>query len=115
MKQANSTSYSGFSTGTGLGLWLFFLFCFIFLGYSIPLSILLGAAGGLASALVLGWWKTKDNPDDLKPIISEEPEELEDMPPKVSGLRLAHQRDVKARNRSQGLFKPFSRFFTRDK
>lgn len=115
MKQDNSNAFSGFSTGTGLSLWLFFLFSFIFLGYSIPLSILLGAVGGLACALVFGWWKTRDNPDDLRPPMPADPEDDEESPPKVSGLRLAHQRDVKARTRSQSTFKPFSRFFTRDR
>lgn len=115
MKQANRNTLSGFSTGTGLSLWLFFLFCFIFLGYPVPLSILLSAVGGLASALVFGWWKTKDNPDDLRPMILEDQENFEEASPRVSGLRLAHQRNVKARNRSQVSLNPFRRFFPRDR
>ena len=115
MKQTDSNTSLGFSTGTGLGLWLFFLFSFIFLGYPIPLSILLGAVGGLGAALVFGWWKTKDNPEDLRPMILEDPEEFEEKAPKVSGLRSAHQRNVQARKRSQSSSNPFSRFFTRDK
>ncbi|HEY9637361.1 MAG TPA: hypothetical protein V6D14_28430 [Coleofasciculaceae cyanobacterium] len=92
---------NGFSTGTALQLWLFFLISFYFLGYSVPLSILLGLAGGLGGGLVIGWWKTKDNPNDLQPV---EPDvEEEEGPAKVSGLRLAKQRrdEAKGRRRSQ--------------
>lgn len=78
------------------------------------MSILLGAVAGLATALVAGWWKTKDDPSEA-PIIPElqEPEEVEDTPPsaKVSGLRSAHQRNSKARSRAQPVPNPFSRFF----
>jgi hypothetical protein len=80
---------------------LFFLFCFFFLGYPVPLSILLGLAGGLGAGWVIGWWKTKDDPKDLLP---PEPQEEEKTPAKVSGLRLAKQRrdTAKAKKRSQG-------------
>ena len=109
MTQTLTGFSKGFSTGTGLKLWLFFLFCFYFLGYPVPLSILLGFAGGLASGLVVGWWKTKDEPSDLK---STNAEELEESSPKVSGLHLAKQRrDKRAKNRSPGLVTPFSRLF----
>ncbi len=30
------------------------------MGYSAPLSILLGAIGGLASGLIVDWWQSKD-------------------------------------------------------
>jgi hypothetical protein len=101
----------GFSTG--LKLWLFFLFCFFFMGYSVPLSIFLGAAGGLASALVVGWWKTKDEPIEPQPV---EINDLDENFPRVSGLRLAKQRrDAKTQNRTRyrtkRLLMPFSRFF----
>ncbi|HEY9901699.1 MAG TPA: hypothetical protein V6D43_04610 [Candidatus Sericytochromatia bacterium] len=107
-------SYSGFSTGTGLRLWLFFLFCFYFLGYSVPLSILFGAAGGLAGALVMGWWKTKDDPNALMQLIPDESEELENTSLKVSGLRRAKQRrDARRQNRLPAFLAPVSRFFVR--
>jgi hypothetical protein len=103
---------SGFSTGTGLKLWLFFLFCFYFMGYPVALSILLGAAGGLAAGWVFGWWKSKDEPMELK---SEKTEESEETSPrrKVSGLRLASQRrsNTKSRRRSEGLQSPWSNFW----
>lgn len=91
----------GFSTGIGLQLWLFVLFCFYFLGYPIPLSILLGLAAGLGGGWVFGWWKTNDNPKDLQVT---EPEEVEEAPAKVRGLRLAKQRRdaARAKKRSQG-------------
>lgn len=114
MKQANSDAFPGLSPGNGLRAWLFFLFCFFFLGYSPPMSILLGAVAGLATALVAGWWKTKDDPSEAPPMpVQEEQEDLEDTPPpqKVSGLRSAHQRNSRARSRSQPIANPFSRFF----
>ncbi len=116
MTQANSGSSAKLSTGNGLRAWLFFLFCFFFLGYSVPLSILFGAVAGLANALVFGWWKTPDEPSEL-PAIPEppDPEEIQDTEPspKVSGLRSAHQRNTRARNRSQQLSIPFRQFFDR--
>ena len=78
------------------------------------MSILLGAVAGLATALVAGWWKTKDDPSEALPMpVQPDPEEIEDTPPppKVSGLRSAHQRNTRARNRSQPIANPFSRFF----
>jgi hypothetical protein len=114
MTQTLTGFSKGFSTGTALKLWLFFLFCFYFLGYPVPLSILLGFAGGLASGLVIGWWNTKDEPADLKPA---KVEELEESSPRVSGLRSAKQRrDGRTKNRSPGLVTPFNGFFQkRDK
>lgn len=78
------------------------------------MSILLGAVGGLATALVAGWWKTKDDPSEAPPMpVQPDPDEIEDTQPpaKVSGLRSANQRNSKARNRSQPIANPFSRFF----
>jgi len=114
MKQANSEAFPGLSPGNGLRAWLFFLFCFFILGYSPAMSILLGAVGGLATALIAGWWKTKDDPSEAPPMpVQQDLEEIEDTPPppKVSGLRSAHQRNSRHRNRSQPISNPFSRFF----
>jgi hypothetical protein len=110
-KKAMAKFPGGFSTGTGLQLWLVFLFCFYFLGYPVPLSILLGAAGGIAAGWVIGWWKTNDAPRDLEP---EEIEDSEELPTKVSGLRLAKQkRDARTRKRAQRPQLSFSNFFRR--
>jgi hypothetical protein len=103
---------AGFSEGfsTALKLWLFFMMSFFFLGYPVPFCILLGAIGGFAGGWVAAWWKSKDDPKDLEPQPVEEPE----IPPRVSGLRLAkQQRDNKTPQRSQGLIKPLSGFFER--
>lgn len=77
------------------------------------MSILLGAVAGLATALVAGWWKTKDDPSEAPPMpVQDEEEEIEDTPlPKVSGLRAANQRNSRARNRLQPISNPFNRFF----
>ena len=48
----------GFSTG--LQIWLLFLIGLFGMGYSAPLSIFLGAIGGLASGLIVDWWQSKD-------------------------------------------------------
>lgn len=92
----NSSGYSeGFSAG--LKFWLFFLLSFVLVGYPIPLSIFLGAIGGLAGGSVVAWWKSKDEPSAAKPAATEAPQEI---PAKLSGFRLAKQkRDNKAKNR----------------
>jgi hypothetical protein len=92
--------FTGFSTGTGLRLWLFFLFCFFFLGYPVPLSILLGFAGGIAGGWAMGWWKSSEGP---RVVESQEEEDLDlEEQPRVSGLRLAKQRrDNRSRKRTQ--------------
>lgn len=92
---------SGFSAGfsTGLKLWLFFLLSFVLLGYSVPLSILLGAIAGLAGGWIIAWWKSTDEPNSSEPPPTEIPEEP---PAKLSGLRLAKQkRDAQKKKRSR--------------
>ena len=112
MKQTVTDLSKAFSTGYGLRLWLFFLLSFYFLGYSVPLSILLGAAGGLSGGLVVGWWKSKDDPSDLQPEEMVDEDDLRENREKLRGLRLAkQQRDSKYRQPSQGFGLPFSGFF----
>lgn len=72
-----------------LRLWLLFLLALFFLGYPVPFSILMGAVGGFAGGWVFSWWKSKD---ESVAIESEEPEESEEIPVRVSGLTLAKQR-----------------------
>lgn len=104
--------FTGFSTGTGLRLWLFFLFCFFFLGYPVPLSILLGFAGGVAGGWAMGWWKSSEGP---RVVESEEEEDLDvEEQPRVSGLRLAKQRrDNRSRKRTQRPLVTFGGFLRR--
>lgn len=100
-KKSKAGLFTGFSTGTGLRLWLFFLFCFFFLGYPVPLSILLGFAGGVAGGWAMGWWKSSEGP---RVVESEEEQDLDvlEEQPRVSGLRLAKQRrDNRTRRRIQ--------------
>lgn len=61
---------------TGLMLWLFFLVAFVLLGYSIPLSIVIGAIGGLSSGAIVTGWNSKDRPPPQTS--SEEEESSED-------------------------------------
>ena len=107
----NLASLSG-GLSTGLQVWLFFLFCFYFLKYSVPLSIRLGASGGLASAVMVAWWKSKDEPSDSKRDNVEQGEDSEDESTQLSGIRFAtKQRRNRGKTRSHGLLKPLSGFF----
>jgi hypothetical protein len=64
--------------------------------------------------LVMGWWKTKDDPNALMQLIPDESEELENTSLKVSGLRRAKQRrDARRQNRLPAFLAPVSRFFVR--
>ncbi|MBE9201103.1 MULTISPECIES: hypothetical protein [unclassified Nodularia (in: cyanobacteria)] len=44
----------------GLKYWLFFLLGFVFLGYSPPLSILLGAIAAVGGGWITAWWGSKE-------------------------------------------------------
>lgn len=111
LQQSLSGISNGFSTGIALQLWLFFLFCFYFLGYPVPLCILLGLAGGLGGGLIIGWWKTKDQPIEVRPVELEEEETSE----RISGLRSAKRRRdaAKSRKRSPGVFTSFGSLLKR--
>lgn len=93
-----------FATGfpTFLKLWLFFLLAFVFLGYSIPLSIGLGAIAGLAGGFTNAWLKSKDEPSKAPP---DEPSILEEKSTKLGGLRKAMQQRNMNKN-SNSLLKP---------
>jgi hypothetical protein len=54
--------FSGFSAGVPAGLrWaLFFLIAFYMLGGSAVFSVALAVIGGIATSLVVDWWKSKD-------------------------------------------------------
>lgn len=93
---------------------MFFLLSFFFLGYSVYLSIFLGAVGGLAGGWVIGWWKSKDDPSDLQPEELVDEEDLRANRARVRGLRLAKQhRDSKDRKQSEAFGLRFSRFFAK--
>jgi len=113
IKQAQ-TEISGFSINNGLKFWLFFLFCFFFLQYPIPLSILLGAVGGVSGGWVIGWWNTKDDPIEKPQPEETKPEEevVEEVPVTMTGLRRAKQeRDALAKRRSEELPAPLNWLF----
>ncbi len=60
---------------TGLMVWLFFLVAFVLLGYSVPLSIIVGAIGGLSGGTIVTWWNSSDRPPPQS-----SPEEEEEVP-----------------------------------
>lgn len=75
---------AGFSSA--LKYWLFFLVSFSLLGYPVPLSIFIGAIGGLAGGWVVSWSKAKD---DVAPQISpaKTPEEKAEEQPKIGSQK----------------------------
>ena len=112
MKQTMNDLSKAFSTGNALRLWLFFLLSFFFLGYSVYLSIFLGAVGGLAGGWVIGWWKSKDDPTDVQPEEMVDEEDLKANRARVRGLRLAKQhRDSRYRKQSEAFGLRFNAFF----
>ncbi|ARV58611.1 hypothetical protein BZZ01_08145 [Nostocales cyanobacterium HT-58-2] len=44
----------------GLKYWLFFLLAFAFVGYQPPMSIFLGAIGGIGGGWIIAWWQAKE-------------------------------------------------------
>lgn len=95
MKQDATAISSGISIG--LQLWLFFLLSFVLLQYPVPLSILLGAIGGLAGGLVVAWWYSKDVPPPPSPQGTDEKPETD------SGKQ---QKDAKKPRRDWPLLRP---------
>jgi len=93
----------------GLMIWLFFLLSLVLLEYSVPLSILLGAIGGLAGSRVFNWWKSSDEP--LKPEVKEEFDPSERLPQWTGTGSL---RDLRNKKRGKR-FMTSSRKFSQDK
>ncbi|MEA5618267.1 hypothetical protein VB711_10525 [Cronbergia sp. UHCC 0137] len=57
-----------------LKYWLVFMFGFALLGYSAPMSILLGAIAGLGGGWIIAWWRSKEEVRTQLPVESSEPE-----------------------------------------
>jgi hypothetical protein len=62
-----------FSKGisAGLRLSLAALLIFFWLDYGVPVSIFLGAIGGLAMGRIVYWWELRDEPAPEKPVEEE--------------------------------------------
>ncbi|MBA3922644.1 MAG: hypothetical protein H0X31_13480 [Nostocaceae cyanobacterium] len=88
MQKSFFSQSDGFSTG--LRFWLFFMLGFALLGYSSPVSILLGAAGGFSGKILMDWWEAKDDPKN-----QQEVEQLQKRNPDLSNARI--KRVAKAR------------------
>ncbi|MBD2439703.1 hypothetical protein [Nostoc sp. FACHB-110] len=52
----------------GLKYWLFFLLGFVWLGYSAPLSILLGGMGAIGAGWIIAWWGSKEETRTQLPV-----------------------------------------------
>ncbi|NEP12282.1 MAG: hypothetical protein F6K14_19155 [Symploca sp. SIO2C1] len=91
---------------TGLTIWLLFLLSLVLLEYSVPLSILLGAIGGLAGSTVFNWWRGKDEPLQAEPKEEFDPDERL---PQWNGT--GSLRDAKNKKRSQRYLTSSSNFY----
>jgi hypothetical protein len=58
---SKTTTNDGFSTG--LKVWMLFLLTFALLGYSVVLSIFLGALAGLAAGIIAWGLQSKETPE----------------------------------------------------
>ncbi|MBE9004269.1 hypothetical protein IQ259_04305 [Fortiea sp. LEGE XX443] len=52
----------------GLKYWLFFLLGFVWLGYSAPMSILLGGIGAFGGGWIIAWWGSKEETRTQLPV-----------------------------------------------
>lgn len=104
IKQTITATSKEFSTG--LTIWLLFLLSLVFLGYPVPLSILLGAIGGLAGSTLFKWLKSTD-----EPLLVETKEEFdpEERLPQWNGT--GSLRDARNRRKSQRSLTSSRRFY----
>ncbi|MBW4555768.1 MAG: hypothetical protein KME59_07500 [Trichormus sp. ATA11-4-KO1] len=56
----------------GLKYWLFFLLGFVFLGYSPPMSILLGGIAAIGGGWITAWWGSKEETRTQLPVATSE-------------------------------------------
>lgn len=70
----NDVFSKGFSAG--IQVWLCFLLAFYLLRYPVPLSIMLGAIGGISAGFIIGWWESKSGPIVEPPIEEDSLEEI---------------------------------------
>jgi hypothetical protein len=97
-KDGNQQRAVDFSDGISAGLkyWLFFLVCFLLLNYSVRLSIVLGAFGGLAAGWIVAWWKSKEQPKTQQQLDAAAAST-------TTGTAIKNrQRDTRAKNRRKG-------------
>jgi hypothetical protein len=59
-------------TATGLQLWLLFLLALFWLGYSAPVSIVLGAIAGFCGGTIANWLQSKD--EEKQPVVQADPD-----------------------------------------
>ncbi|RCJ34078.1 hypothetical protein A6770_17250 [Nostoc minutum NIES-26] len=55
-----------------LKYWLFFLLGFVSLGYSAPMSILLGGIGAMGGGWIIAWWGSKEESKTQLPVEAQE-------------------------------------------
>ncbi|WP_414527135.1 hypothetical protein [Nodularia chucula] len=63
-----STIASSEGVDAGLKYWLFFLVGFVFLGYSPPVSIMLGVIGAIGGGWITAWWGCKESMQTQLPL-----------------------------------------------
>jgi hypothetical protein len=56
----NTNVASNDGIDAGLKYWLIFMLGFLFLGYSAPISILLGCIAGIGGGWIIAWWRSQE-------------------------------------------------------
>lgn len=90
----NTNVASNDGIDAGLKYWLIFMLGFLFLGYSAPISILLGCIAGIGSGWIIAWWRSDEA---LQTQLSEEIVEVEER--EQSSDRAAKRRKKKPSRR----------------
>jgi hypothetical protein len=90
----NTNVASNDGIDAGLKYWLIFMLGFLFLGYSAPISILLGCIAGIGGGWIIAWWRSDEA---LQTQLSEEIVEVEER--EQSSDRAAKRRKKKPSRR----------------
>ncbi|BAZ52548.1 hypothetical protein JMG10_39965 [Nostoc ellipsosporum NOK] len=86
----------------GLKYWLFFLVGFVFLGYSAPMSILLGGIAAIGGGWMISWWGSKEAAKTQLPVETSEAAEGEQSNERIT--KQQKRRPVRRFRRTRGNF-----------
>ncbi|MCC5638775.1 hypothetical protein LC593_23670 [Nostoc sp. CHAB 5844] len=84
----------------GLKYWLLFLLGFVWLGYSAPMSILLGGIGAIGGGWIIAWWGSKEETRTQLPI---ETIEEGDERPSLRSTKQQKRRPTRRFRRARGI------------
>ncbi|BAT53891.1 unknown protein [Nostoc sp. NIES-3756] len=86
----------------GLKYWLFFLLGFAMMGYSAPMSILLGGIGAIGGGWIIAWWRSKEETRTQLP--ADTTQEVDTEEPSDRITRRQTRKPVKRYRRAAGSF-----------